>query len=101
MYLVTAASHVTHFCHQVTWTLTKGLEDLIRNQGFIVYKNRRSKHTSVAVHSALVMITQRRKEDSPEEVTDPTQGQWEAAGRRSEPVRREWPGERCPDMHTP
>lgn len=60
MYLVTAASCVTHFCRQVTWTLTKWLEDLIRNHGFIVYKKRKSKHTSVAVHSARVMITQCR-----------------------------------------
>lgn len=102
MYLVTAASHIAHFCRQVTWTLTQGLEDLIRNHSFIFYKDRRRKDTPAAVYRATVIFTiQCRKETTPEEVTDLTQGRWEAAGRRSEPAQWEWPGKCCPDMHTP
>lgn len=67
MYLVTAASHITHFCRQVTWTLTERQEHLIRNHGFILYNNQKSKYSvfiSVTIHTALVLIMQSRKEKS-------------------------------------
>lgn len=79
MYRVTAASHVTHVCREVTRTLAKGLEHLIRNHGFILYKNIRSKYASIAVHTVRVIITVQEMN------TDPTQGRREADGRRSEP----------------